>query len=76
MNGREYFIQWVESVGGRTEAARLVQRGYAAVDHVYQGRNEVSQDMAERVHAAGGPHPGKLLWGDSLSDSPLPGEAA
>lgn len=69
MNGRDYFIEWVDSLpGGRTEAARLVGRGYPAVDHVYSGRRNVSQDMAERVHAAGGPHPSRLLWGDTIPD--------
>jgi DNA-binding transcriptional regulator YdaS (Cro superfamily) len=46
---KEHFVKFVDRVGGRQEAAVLLGCGYAAVDHAYTGRRDISADMAIKV---------------------------
>jgi DNA-binding transcriptional regulator YdaS (Cro superfamily) len=49
LSPQQLFVQFVDGVGGRQAAATLLGCGYAAVDHAYTGRREVSADMAINV---------------------------
>ena len=49
MSPKDQFVKFVDGVGGRQEAAALLGCGYAAVDHAYTGRRDISAEMAINV---------------------------
>jgi DNA-binding transcriptional regulator YdaS (Cro superfamily) len=52
LSPQEHFVKFVDGVGGRQAAASLLGCGYAAVDHAYAGRRDISADMAINVERA------------------------
>lgn len=54
MSPNTVFVEFVESVGGPTKAAHLLEVTYGMVDHILKGRRGVSKRIAEKVDAVSG----------------------
>jgi DNA-binding transcriptional regulator YdaS (Cro superfamily) len=66
MSPNHDFVRFVDGVGGRRQAAEILNCKYAAIDHAYSGRRKISAGMAIAVERASN---GKFRATDLRDDS-------
>ena len=64
MDGRQYFLEYVDTCGGRPQAANRLRIPYPTICSICNGHRGISRDMAERMAAASNSvlDPNRLVW--------------